>query len=162
MATGPSVNLRALARGPQLPVHGSSTGPLGINGRPAAGLPVRRSTGRKAQLAAAVSRPAGRTALRASRGAHGPASLPPGTAGAAPGTARAVLPHPAAAISRAPRIPPTTINASFNGVRQFNANCSGCQPPDPNAAVGTTQFAEAVNLRLQVYNRAGARCAASA
>ena len=32
VATARSVNLRALARGAQLPVHGSSVGPLGING----------------------------------------------------------------------------------------------------------------------------------
>ena len=74
-----------------------------------------------------------------------------------PGTrhSRTALPRTRVAISQAPRTPPTIINANFNGVRQFNSNCGGCQPPDPNAAVGTTQIAEAVNLRLQVYSKSG-------
>ncbi len=149
VATARSVNLRALARGPQLPVHGSSTGPLGINGRPAgAGLPVRRSAGRKAPLAAAASRHGGPNS--AAGAARRPQASRPATR-----HSRAALPRTGAAISQAPSTPPTTINANFNGVRQFNSNCSGCQPPDPNAAVGTTQIAEAVNLRLQVYNKSG-------
>ena len=107
MATARSVNLRALARGPQLPVHGSSTGPLGINGRPAgAGLPVRRSAGRKAPLAAAASRHGGpnsaagasrrsqasRPATRHSRACH-PAQ--PGRSPAYRGRHLAGSPHPA-------------------------------------------------------------------
>jgi hypothetical protein len=55
-----------------------------------------------------------------------------------------------------PAIPsPFTVNANFQGVSQGQADCGGCQPPDVNAAVGTTQIAEAVNLRLQVYNTSG-------
>lgn len=149
VATARSVNLRALARGTQLPVHGSSVGPLGINGRPAdTGLPVRRSAGRKAPSAVPVSR------------RHGPNSTPgapPRSRASRPATlhVRTALTPARPAIPRGPRTPPTTINANFNGVRQSNSNCGGCQPPDPNAAVGTTQIAEAVNLRLQAYSKTG-------
>lgn len=50
---------------------------------------------------------------------------------------------------------PFTINANFQGVSQGQANCGGCQPPDVNAAVSSSQIAETVNLRLQVYNTSG-------
>jgi hypothetical protein len=52
------------------------------------------------------------------------------------------------------RTPPTTINQNFAGIKEANSNC-GCQPPDPNAAVSTTQIAHVVNLRLQVYKKTG-------
>ena len=75
VATARSVNVRALARGPQLPAHGSTAGALGISGRPAgAALPVRQSAGRKAPSAATVQPPPGRTAPGARRGQ--PASHP--------------------------------------------------------------------------------------
>lgn len=44
--------------------------------------------------------------------------------------------------------------ANFDGVNQASG-CGGCQPPDVNAAVGTTQIAQMVNLRLQVFNKSG-------
>ena len=53
------------------------------------------------------------------------------------------------------RSPPTTIRQNFAGVSQSQANCGGCQPPDPNAAVSPTQIAHVVNLRLQVYKKTG-------
>jgi len=52
------------------------------------------------------------------------------------------------------RTPPTTVNASFDGVNQDNSNCN-CQPPDVNAAVGPSEIAQTVNLRLQVFDKAG-------
>jgi len=50
---------------------------------------------------------------------------------------------------------PTGIAANFNGVAQGGSNCGGCQPPDINAAMSGNQIVEAVNLRVQVYNRTG-------
>lgn len=56
-----------------------------------------------------------------------------------------------------PLTAPTLVPANFNGVAQPGSNCGGCQPPDVNAALSPTQIAEAVNLRLQVYSRAGVK-----
>lgn len=56
-----------------------------------------------------------------------------------------------------PRTAPTHKLANFAGVSQSGSNCGGCQPPDVNAAVGATQIVEAVNLRLQVYNKTGGK-----
>jgi hypothetical protein len=53
------------------------------------------------------------------------------------------------------RTAPGTIRANFAGVTQAGSNCGGCQPPDPNAAVSTSQIAHVVNLRLQVYSKTG-------
>lgn len=47
------------------------------------------------------------------------------------------------------------VNANFQGVSQGQAGCGGCQPPDVSAAVSSSQIAETVNLRLQVYTKAG-------
>jgi hypothetical protein len=44
--------------------------------------------------------------------------------------------------------------ANFDGINQASG-CGGCQPPDVNAAVGTTQILEAVNLRLRTTNKTG-------
>jgi hypothetical protein len=52
------------------------------------------------------------------------------------------------------RTPPTTVNANFDGVNQDNSNCN-CQPPDVNAAVGISEIAQTVNLRLQVFDKSG-------
>jgi len=129
-AAARSVNLRALAAGPQLPAHAWNGGPLGIDGRQAgANLPVRPSTGHKPVPAATTWR------------AGGPNS----------GTRR----HPPALSRRLPRTPPKTVNANFSGVNQAGADCNGCQPPDTGAAVGLTQIVEAVNLRLEVYSKTG-------
>jgi hypothetical protein len=54
-----------------------------------------------------------------------------------------------------PGTPPTTINASFDGVDQDTSNWN-CQLPDVNAAVGISEIAPTVNLRLQVFNKTGA------
>ena len=54
---------------------------------------------------------------------------------------------------RGPLVAPAVI-ANFPGINQASG-CGGCQPPDVNAAVGTTQIVETVNLRLQVFNKTG-------
>ncbi|HEY4852162.1 MAG TPA: hypothetical protein VII22_15345, partial [Streptosporangiaceae bacterium] len=141
-ATARSVNLRALAAGRQIPAHAGAVGTLGIDGRPAgADLPTRPAQGRKVVPPAPGSRPAGPNSARSARSATG---------------ARTVAGLRSAAKRRVPRTPPTTVNANFSGVSQATSNCGGCQPPDPNAAVGLTQIAEAVNLRLEVYSKTGA------
>jgi hypothetical protein len=48
---------------------------------------------------------------------------------------------------------PAVVN-NFEGIG--NAIACNCQPPDVNAAVGITQIVETVNLRLQVFTKAGA------
>jgi hypothetical protein len=63
---------------------------------------------------------------------------------------------PNAGQAHTPAIPsPFKVNANFKGVSQSGSNCGGCQPPDVNAAVSSTQIAETVNLRLQVYSKSG-------
>jgi len=143
VATARSVNLRALAAGRQIPAHAGAVGTLGLDGRPAgAGLPARRSHGYKVAPRAPGSRPPGPNSARRARSAASART----TAGL----------RPAATHRAVPRTPPTTVNANFSGVSQATSNCGGCQPPDPNAAVGLTQIAEAVNLRLEVYSKTGA------
>ena len=120
------VNVRAAAAGRQIKPHFRTFGPLGRNGKVAGStLPVRRSTGVK-------PRPAGSTGA-ANRG-H---------------AARMHL-----RIHGRPLSPFTAVKQNFEGVTQSGSNC-GCQPPDPNAAVSTSQNAEVVNLRLQVYKKTG-------
>ena len=47
--------------------------------------------------------------------------------------------------------------ASFDGISVASAgNPCNCAPPDPNAAVGTTQVAEIVNTAFAVYSKTGA------
>ncbi|HEY4868179.1 MAG TPA: hypothetical protein VIK45_22010, partial [Candidatus Dormibacteraeota bacterium] len=132
-----------LAAGRQIPAHAGAVGTLGINGRPAgADLPTRPAQGRKVVPPAPGSRPAGPNSARGARSAA---------------SARTIAGLRSAATRRAtPRTPPTTVNANFSGISQATSNCGGCQPPDPNAAVGLTQIAEAVNLRLEVYSQTGA------
>jgi hypothetical protein len=47
------------------------------------------------------------------------------------------------------------VGANFDGMNQAQG-CGGCQPPDPNAAVGVNEIVETVNTSLAVYNKAGA------
>lgn len=130
VATARSVSLRALAAGPQIPAHAWTGGPLGRDGRQAgANLPARPGT---------VHKPV-------------PAVAPWKAGGPNSGTSN----HSPVRPQRQPRTPPTTVNANFSGVNQAGSNC-GCQPPDTNDAVGHTQIAEAVNLRLEVYSKTGA------
>jgi len=57
----------------------------------------------------------------------------------------------------APNVAPPVVN-NFEALN--NAVSCGCQPPDVNAAVGVSQVVETVNLRLQVFNKAGAQVCA--
>ncbi|HEY9475160.1 MAG TPA: hypothetical protein VIS06_15105, partial [Mycobacteriales bacterium] len=121
------VNLADQHAMPQITTSAQVPTPLGRDGRPVS-LPVRPSHGRK--VLSQLSTPAGAPNL---------------------GRSRAVTP----AAPATPRVQPTTVHANFDGVNQTNSNCGGCQPPDVNAAVGTTQIAETVNTRLAVYNKTG-------
>jgi hypothetical protein len=131
----------AAAAGSKIVSHVRPFGPLGRNGQAAGGtLPVRRSTGVKK------------------------APVPPAPVPGGPNAGHAVKApvSPARAHGAAPRTAPATINASFRGMGQGGSNCGNCQPPDPSAAVSPTQIAHTVNLRLQVYSKAGALlCGAS-
>jgi hypothetical protein len=60
-----------------------------------------------------------------------------------------------------PLTAPSTQQANFAGVSQGGSNCGGCQPPDVNAALSPSQVVETVNLRFQVFTRAGARTCGS-
>ena len=44
--------------------------------------------------------------------------------------------------------------ANFDGINQATG-CGGCQPPDPNAAVGTTQILNAVNVAMRATTKTG-------
>jgi hypothetical protein len=55
-------------------------------------------------------------------------------------------------VSTRPLSPFASVKQNFAGIKASQSNC-GCQPPDPNAAVGTKQIAHVVNLRLQVYKK---------
>ncbi len=129
-----SVNVRAAAAGAQIAPHFRSFGPLGRDGQVAGGtLPRRTTTGIKPQ----------------------PAPLPAAAGG--PNTSHAVktAASDAARHAAVPHSPPTQVNANFHGMTQGSSNCGNCQPPDPSAAVSGTQIAHTVNLRLQVYSKAG-------
>jgi hypothetical protein len=52
-----------------------------------------------------------------------------------------------------PQIAPSVV-ANFNGINQAGA-CGGCQPSDVNAAVGTTQILEAVNVTMRAMTKTG-------
>ena len=125
------VNVRAAAAGPQIKPHARSFGPLGRNGKVAGStLPVRRSTGVKA-------RPAGSPAVAGSPNS---------------GRAPRVHIHTSTRVVRGPLAPDSHILANFVGGHE--SNC-GCQPPDPNAAVSTSQIAHVVNLELLVFKKSG-------
>jgi len=125
-----SASVRASAAQPQQRVSPRMFGTLGRDGRPTSdALPARPSSGRKSAPSAQASKAGG------------------------PNVAKGTAPRSAAPVR--PLIPPTTVNANFTGINQTNSNC-GCQPPDVNAAVGQNEIVEAVNLRMQVYSKAGA------
>ncbi|MER7757758.1 hypothetical protein [Kitasatospora sp. NPDC097643] len=72
------------------------------------------------------------------------------------------LPHPPAShvpdpvvqgTPGGPSVPST--GASFDGIGSANYSVTGV-PPDPNAAVGSTQIVETVNTAYAVYSRSGA------
>lgn len=46
--------------------------------------------------------------------------------------------------------------ASFEGMTQAEG-CGGCIPPDPNGAVGPSQYVQMVNSAFSVYSKSGAR-----
>lgn len=127
-AAARSVNVATAAAGPQILAPSTQSQPaLGRDGRPAG-----------SSLPVVVShgsKPAGQTVM-----SPPPAGSP--NSGAAPA---------------GPLTKPTSVPANFNGVAQSGSNCGGCQPPDVNAALSPTQIAEAVNLRLQVYDRTGVK-----
>lgn len=127
-----SVNLRESAKAAQQKVNGRKFGTLGRDGRPTAdALPVRSATGQK------------------------PAPPSPGRNAGGPNTGTSTGTPARTTATARPLIPPTTVNSNFTAIDQTNSNC-GCQPPDVNAAVGQNEIVESVNLRLQVYTKAGA------
>lgn len=52
-----------------------------------------------------------------------------------------------------PLVAPTVVT-SFDGIDQATG-CGGCQPPDPNAAVGSTQILNAVNIAMRATTKTG-------
>jgi hypothetical protein len=63
----------------------------------------------------------------------------------------------AANTSGSPAIVPLVapgVVANFNGINQA-AGCGGCQPSDVNAAVGTTQILESVNVTMRAMTKGG-------
>ena len=73
------------------------------------------------------------------------------------------LPHPPASNRPDPVVqahmgikPAISTIANFDGISVSSAgNPCGCAPPDPNAAVGTTQVVEIVNAAFAVYSKTG-------
>lgn len=73
------------------------------------------------------------------------------------------LPHPPASHRPDPVVqarpgtrPAITTLANFDGISVSSAgNPCNCAPPDPNAAVGTTQVVEIVNTAFAVYSKTG-------
>jgi hypothetical protein len=157
-APAKAVNVRALAAARQLPAHGWNNGPLGKDGQPAgSNLPVGTDTGRKpvpaAPSAAGPNIAAGTHASAARLAPPAPAARRPQVMPARPMS----VTQPG--LTTAPRTPPTLTNTSFIGVQQPTADCNNCQPPDPNAAVGSNQIVEAVNLEMEVFGKTGGfRC----
>jgi len=128
-AVARSVNVAALSAARQFSAVPRSFGPLGIDGKPAGASLADQAN-------ATAEKPAEATGPLTARDPSGPNA----------GTGVQVA---------GPLIPTNIVRANFAGVTQAGANCGGCQPPDPGAAVSPTQIAETVNLRLQVYNKSG-------
>jgi hypothetical protein len=55
--------------------------------------------------------------------------------------------------SARPLVAPAVVT-NFDGINQATG-CGGCQPPDPNAAVGTTQILNAVNVAMRATTKTG-------
>jgi hypothetical protein len=55
--------------------------------------------------------------------------------------------------SARPLVAPPVVT-SFDGIDQATG-CGGCQPPDPNAAVGSTQILNAVNVAMRATTKTG-------
>lgn len=111
------------------------------------------------RIAPAALNPAQRAAL--SRAAAARPALPSKpTTGSKPVPAKATVSganHVAHTVAPAvirPQVAPPVVT-NFAAVNESLSAC-GCQPPDVNAAVGANEITEMVNLRLEVYNKAGA------
>lgn len=57
------------------------------------------------------------------------------------------------AVGVRPLVAPAVV-ANFDGLNLTGSGC-GCQPPDPNAAVGANEIVEMVNTSFEVYSKAG-------
>jgi hypothetical protein len=137
-----SVNVRAAAAAAQIAPHFRHFGPLGRDGQVAgSALPRSTTTGVRPQPASSPTVPGGPNTGQAQKAAASHAL-------------KAAASHAAWQVA-VPHSPPTKINANFHGMTQGSSNCGTCQPPDPSAAVSSTQIAHTVNLRLQVYSKAG-------
>jgi hypothetical protein len=135
-----TVNVRSLAARPQIAPRGGVLAPLGPDGRPiGSDLPRRPTTGHRPMPAFHATTTHGPNTMATSRGNF--SARPPG-----------LVQHPSAGQVR-PLTAPSTLNANFNG--SVEANCGGCRPSDNNAAVGSTQIAESVNLQLRVTDKSG-------
>ena len=156
--------------------HGSSndwTGQLAMKtigiALAAAGLLASVGLGRPADPAAAAhARPAGTGAASSSvvsiRGAHALPDIKPRPVKEPPDPGDTLGGHraPAPAGSR-PGVKPSakirpfaapTVQASFDGINHTQT-CTGCVPPDPNAATSGTEIVEVVNTFIQVVNTSG-------
>jgi hypothetical protein len=145
----------------------SATGTLPATAAPAA-QPVAAAsvagvgTGTATRVDVATLPPASPAALRAKptpaqrRGTAALPVRPSGHAKPVPVSAGTVRGGPNTLTSgraRGPLVAPRVVS-NFDGIDQATG-CGGCQPPDPNAAVGTTQILNAVNLALRATNKAG-------
>jgi hypothetical protein len=101
---------------------------------------------------AALNRVAAARPALPSQPTVGTKPLPAGT----PATGANQVPHPhgAAPTLVRPQVAPPVLN-NFNGLNLTQSGC-GCQPPDPNAAVGANEIVEMVNTSFEVYSKGGA------
>lgn len=130
--------------------HASATGHAATmhrTGVSADAAPAPLTTAEQSALArAAAARPA-----LPSKPTTGTKPIPAGAklAATSPNATKATAP----AVVRPLVAPP--VNSNFTGVNLSLSGC-GCQPPDPNAAVGANEIVQMVNLRLEVYTKTGA------
>jgi hypothetical protein len=111
---------------------------------------------RSVDVAALPAAPAGPAATAAAprRGASALPSRPStGSKPGAPATSTGKGVNTTTDAGIRPMVAPAVV-ANFAGTNQA-AGCGGCQPPDPNAAVGATQIVENVNVRMQVFSKTG-------
>jgi hypothetical protein len=82
----------------------------------------------------------------------GTKSIPAGTP-AATGPNRTTQSHGSTPTLVRPQVAPPVVN-NFDGLNAAQSGC-GCEPPDPNAAVGANETVEMVNTSFEVYTKNG-------
>jgi hypothetical protein len=130
--------------------HATAT-PRSVSVRHAAATPNTAPAALTPAQQAALHRAAAARPALPSKPTTGTKPVPAGTA--APGPNRATS-HGATPAPVRPQVAPPVLG-NFAGLTLAQSGC-GCQPPDPNAAVGSNEIVQMVNVSMEVYTKGGA------